>query len=223
MDSRRPVRPLLLCCAAALLVLFAGCNPPGDEASGESDADTAPASAPAKRTLPGAEPGKQRKGAGTITSIDEGGARQIYYQYVDSSGAVRFVPTLEEVPAEWRSRVGFVELAGPPPGTPGSAQQIRDARARRSQRGDGGLPAAADYNSAEVVFYSADWCGACRQAKAYMNERGIDYDERDIDDPEMRDEMIQKAGPGGIPVFDVNGKILRGFSPQLLEQLIHAS
>jgi hypothetical protein len=32
--------------------------------------------------------------------------------------------------------------------------------------------------------------------------------------------MIAKAGRGGIPVFDVNGEILRGFSPELLEQVI---
>jgi glutaredoxin len=139
---------------------------------------------------------------------------------------VRFVPTLDAVPPEWRSRVGFVELSTPPTLTPGDAQRIRNAKAKRASAPIEDDPAAADERSsasAEIILYSADWCGACRAAKSYMDQKGIEYDERNVDEVRWRDEMQAKAGPGGIPVFDIGGQILRGFSPQLLDQAIQSA
>ncbi|MBS1189755.1 MAG: Glutaredoxin [Rhodocyclaceae bacterium] len=37
---------------------------------------------------------------------------------------------------------------------------------------------------AVTQLYSASWCGYCRKAKAYLGERGIPYQEIDIDTPE---------------------------------------
>jgi glutaredoxin len=207
-----------------LLALLCACDlPPPQPSSGEARSGAAPASdaSSARSASADTQTRKSSPVDPSIGSIESGNAKQVYYQFTDASGGVKFVSTLADVPAEWRDRVGFVEMDLPPPGTPGAAQRIREARAQRAREADS-LPAAADDAGtyAEVLIYSADWCGACRAAKSYMDERGIAYEERNIDDPDALEEMIAKAGRGGIPVFDVNGEILRGFSPELLEQVI---
>jgi glutaredoxin len=71
---------------------------------------------------------------------------------------------------------------------------------------------------AVVVIYGAEWCGACHDAARYLRHKGIAYVEKDVEkDPaasqEMR-ELLAKNGlrGGSIPVIDVRGKIMVGFS-----------
>jgi glutaredoxin len=85
------------------------------------------------------------------------------------------------------------------------------------------LPAAGvpgrPASRALVVIYGAEWCGACHDAARYLRHKGIAYVEKDVEkDPaasqEMR-ELLAKNGlrGGSIPVIDVRGKIMVGFSP----------
>jgi mycoredoxin len=192
--------------AAIALAVALGCEP-GSLGSG----DRGGAASADKPRPPGA------------VSVEEGEAKRVYYQYVDARGRVQFVPTLDAVPAEWREKVGFVEMAGPPPGSPAEARRIRDRRTA-SIRVPAAEPTASassgSGSSAQVIMYTADWCGVCTRAKRYMDQQGIAYDARDVDDPQWKQEMVAKAGAGGIPVFDVDGEILRGFSPQGLQNLL---
>lgn len=74
----------------------------------------------------------------------------------------------------------------------------------------------------QVILYGADWCKPCHAAEAYMKKRGIPYTHKDIDDPNVNEEMRDKLASAGlksgsIPVFDVVGKILVGFSEDSLD------
>ena len=101
--------------------------------------------------------------------------------------------------------------AAPPPaiGGPGKAPKGPDGPK---------VPAGA----ASVVLYGAEWCKPCHVAEAYMKKRGIPYVHKDIDDPNVNEEMRDKLAAAGlksgsIPVFDVAGKILVGFSEDSLD------
>ncbi len=169
---------------------------------------------------------------------ERAGALRLYYQYVDSGGGVRFVERLEEVPESWRDKVGFVKLDVPPPLSPLDAERQRSARAARGVNGQiaaaraaaarGTLAAPARPTARErepeasntLVLYSADWCPICLRAKDYLDDRGIDYEERDVDEPEWKQELVAKTGRRAIPVFEFGGRILSGFRPEALERLI---
>jgi len=139
---------------------------------------------------------------------DEGKAVRLYYQFVDANRQVRFVERLDDVPPELRAKVGFVKMAVPPPLSPGDA-----ARARKSRSGGGRTRvASASGGDATIVLYSAEWCGACKKAKRYLSKRGIEYEERDIDQPRWAEELLDKTGRRAIPVIDVRGRILTGFN-----------
>ena len=48
---------------------------------------------------------------------------------------------------------------------------------------------------ADILIYSKDYCPYCVAAKNLFTQKGVGYDEIDLtQNPELRDEMIKKAG-----------------------------
>ena len=162
----------------------------------------------------GSDGGAITKQVATGKSLGPDSATRVYYQFVDDRGQVRFVDRLGDIPDAWRDRVGFVELEFPPPLSPMDAQQIR------ANRPAGMQVASRSGASSTVVFYTAEWCPWCQKAKTHMDREGISYESRDIDNPAILAELIEKTGQQGVPVFDVGGRILTGFDPNRLEQLV---
>ncbi len=85
---------------------------------------------------------------------------------------------------------------------------------------------AAPGGSSSVVLYSTSWCGACRSARDYLTKKGIPFIEKDIEkDPAAAAELLSKAkaagiSTSGVPVLDVKGTLMQGFSPQQLNKLL---
>jgi glutaredoxin len=90
----------------------------------------------------------------------------------------------------------------------------------------GGGGATPGTGAPGVIIYGADWCGACHDAAAYLRKRGIPYVEKNIErDPgaarEMRDKLARAGMNGGsIPVIDVRGKVMVGFSARAIEDAL---
>jgi glutaredoxin len=80
--------------------------------------------------------------------------------------------------------------------------------------------------AAVVTVYGASWCGACKQARAYLRERRIPFADKDIEkDEAAARELREKAGRLGvpadrIPIIDVRGRLLVGFDRARLEALL---
>jgi len=70
---------------------------------------------------------------------------------------------------------------------------------------------------ASVTIYSAEWCAFCHATKDYLDKLGVTYTVKDVDqDAEALRESVEKSGQRGIPVLDINGKIIVGFDrPQI--------
>jgi glutaredoxin len=77
-----------------------------------------------------------------------------------------------------------------------------------------------------IVIYTTTWCGFCKKAKAFLNQRGAQFVERDIEkDPGANEELAEKAAlagvrPSGVPVIDVRGTLVIGFDKAKLERLL---
>jgi glutaredoxin 3 len=63
---------------------------------------------------------------------------------------------------------------------------------------------------AEITIYTSPTCGYCHQVKQLLSSEGIEYKEVDvIDNPEVRDEIVEKTGHMTLPII-MNGEELIG-------------
>lgn len=73
----------------------------------------------------------------------------------------------------------------------------------------------------KVTIYSTPWCVYCKMAKKFFADNNVKYDDYDVaSDIQRRDEMIQKTGQMGVPVIDVDGKMVIGFDQPKLKELL---
>jgi glutaredoxin len=77
-----------------------------------------------------------------------------------------------------------------------------------------------------VVIYGASWCGPCHEAADYLKRKGIPYVMKDVEQTpgaaaEMQEKLARVGRRGGsIPVIDVRGQILVGFSAAAIDQAL---
>lgn len=65
---------------------------------------------------------------------------------------------------------------------------------------------------AQITIYSTPTCPYCKMAKEYLTEHKIEYKSVDVaSDEKAAEEMIRKSGQMGVPVIDIDGKIIIGF------------
>lgn len=74
---------------------------------------------------------------------------------------------------------------------------------------------------ASVTIYSTPFCVYCKMAKTYFTEKNVAFQEKNIaSDIPAREEMLKKSGQMGVPVIDVDGKIVIGFDKPKLQALL---
>lgn len=70
----------------------------------------------------------------------------------------------------------------------------------------------------KILIYSTPTCPFCHQAKAYLDSKKIEYTDIDVSDPKNAQEMINKSGQMGVPVLDIEGKIIVGFDKAAIDK-----
>ncbi len=72
---------------------------------------------------------------------------------------------------------------------------------------------------ANITIYSTPTCGYCKMAKEYLTSKNIPYTEVDVSTDRAKQEaMIAKSGQYGVPVIDVDGKIIVGYDKRKLDE-----
>ena len=150
-----------------------------------------------------------------------------YYRYMDAGGSLHFVDSLERVPEAFRASARPLSMDA---SKQGGAPQLTRAEARAPKRrpfAEAAPPAArapsatARGPSAGVVVYTTSWCGWCRKTIAWLDTQGVEYENRDIEkNPAWRDELIEKTGGTSIPVVEIDGELIRGYSPGRMGELL---
>lgn len=75
---------------------------------------------------------------------------------------------------------------------------------------------------AKVTVYSTPTCVFCKMAKAYFTEHNVQFEEKNVmTDIPAQEEMIKKSGQLGVPVIDIDGKIIVGFDKSKIASLLN--
>ena len=73
----------------------------------------------------------------------------------------------------------------------------------------------------KVLIYNTPNCIYCQIAKKFFKDHNVAYEEKDVSvDDEAREEMIAKSGQLGVPVVDIDGKIIVGFDEAAIKGLL---
>ena len=73
----------------------------------------------------------------------------------------------------------------------------------------------------KIKIYTTPTCPYCHQAKEFFKEKGVKYEEYDVaSDQKKAQEAVEKSGQMGVPVIDIDGKIIVGFDKEKIEKLI---
>jgi len=73
----------------------------------------------------------------------------------------------------------------------------------------------------KVIVYSTQSCPYCHMVKDFLKEKGIDFEDVDVSvDHKRAEEMIEKSGQMGVPVIDIDGRIIIGFNKPKIEEAL---
>ena len=74
-----------------------------------------------------------------------------------------------------------------------------------------------------VTIYSTSWCGWCVKAKKFLDDYGVEYTEKSLENKKDREELVkiaEKFGYNGelnaVPLFIIGKEIILGFNPKEL-------
>lgn len=92
------------------------------------------------------------------------------------------------------------------------------------------LPTAGDVDPADppsggIVLYCARWCKDCKKARSWLEARGLEYSEFDIDYDLPARMRVRQWGNGQIitPVIDFNGAVVVDYDEEKMEQALRQS
>ena len=72
-----------------------------------------------------------------------------------------------------------------------------------------------------ITIYTTPSCVYCKVAKEYFRKNNLEYKEINVvADETAQQEMIKKSGQMGVPVIEVNGKIIIGFNQREFEKAL---
>jgi len=72
-------------------------------------------------------------------------------------------------------------------------------------------------NQKKVVMYTTSHCPACKAAKQFLAQKGVPYEEIDVETSRDGAQAFQKLGGRGVPLILVGDKKMEGFNAQALE------
>lgn len=157
-----------------------------------------------------------------VTTREDGTGDQVYVadlraRQPDGTYAVRTMSRAQWDELGATRRKARLEALVPPPSAAVSAQPpVAGSAARRE------VPVVA-------VIYGAEWCKPCHDAARYLKSRGVTVIEKDIESSDAvkqeMDRKLERAKLNGasIPIIDVGGRLLIGFSPQALDRAVEAA
>lgn len=73
----------------------------------------------------------------------------------------------------------------------------------------------------KVRVFSTLWCTYCKMAKDFLAENKIKFEDINVqEDQKAATEMIEKSGQAGVPVIEIDGKIVIGFNIEELKKAL---
>ena len=75
--------------------------------------------------------------------------------------------------------------------------------------------------SKSVTVYSTPTCPFCIRAKQFLKDNNIQFEDIDVsENQEKAQAMVKKSGQMGVPVLEIDGKIIVGFDKDKIKEAL---
>jgi glutaredoxin len=76
-----------------------------------------------------------------------------------------------------------------------------------------------------IILFTNPGCGTCRAEKAWLTQKGIDFQEYSLEDVDVQEELRNleqrvKRRFQAVPITVIAGQVYEGFDPAMFEQLL---
>lgn len=71
-----------------------------------------------------------------------------------------------------------------------------------------------------VIVYSGAYCPACIKAKQYLEELGVDYIEKNVDESLEAKNELSRLGTESLPTLLIHGQVIVGFSKRRITEAV---
>ncbi|MCX6814289.1 MAG: thioredoxin family protein [Candidatus Aenigmarchaeota archaeon] len=73
----------------------------------------------------------------------------------------------------------------------------------------------------KVKVYSTPTCPYCYMAKDFLKQNGVQFEDINVaENHQAAHEMIEKSGQMGVPVIEINGKMIVGFDREAIKKAL---
>ena len=73
----------------------------------------------------------------------------------------------------------------------------------------------------KITIYGTSHCPWCHKAREFLTEHKVKFTDINVEENEKaKKDMIKKSGQLGVPVIDINGKIIVGFDEKTIRKLL---
>ncbi len=125
---------------------------------------------------------------------------------------------------QWKDDKGNTHFSDTPPPNKDVRKLKAKEAARQERTGSQDLKGTdkRPYRDIRVIMYMTDWCPYCVKARDLLNSFGVNLVEYNVDrDKEKSEEAKMKTGGArGVPVLDIEGIIIRGYSPERIKAAV---
>ncbi len=167
-------------------------------------------------------------------------ARELVFSWFDPEKGHATGTTVAEVPVNCRKDVVVADLSRTPEERQSSRYVMIANLEKKNDDGTYTVVVQSRYRFADadlsdlgpmakndgVIVYSTTWCGPCKKLQKWLTKEGVPFITKDVEnDPGAGAEVaakLKKAGmqPGGVPVVDVAGVMIKGFDQRAIEQAL---
>lgn len=83
------------------------------------------------------------------------------------------------------------------------------------------MPPPSIEPQSDIILYCTPWCGACRKARNYLDERGVEYVEINVSKDRAAASRVRGWANGNetTPTFNINGTIVVDFNKDRLDEV----
>lgn len=196
--------------ATVLCVGLAGCTWVSGQLEGDDDSSIA--EAPALLEEPSTEALPARPASSTARSETGVITFQSVLENTEMTREERIRAFQKLDPAALQKPVARANVSGAPAG---------EATATRSARVPADWEIANARRAVPVVMYSTAWCGVCKRARAYFEEKRIAFEEHDVDRDAVARAEYQRLNPRrSVPTLKIGDEVVVGFSAQAVERAL---